>query len=101
MSYIVTVSGILKGNDEKASKKLHDATAAQAQALGKSLGNVSHHAYLNAENPRQFFDVDVWDDNIDGLKKFFSNPDMAKVMGELFEGPPEIHIYIDKDWYRW
>ncbi len=100
MSYIVTVHGMLKGKNEKASKELHDATAAQAKILGKSLGNVSHHAYLNPENPKEFFDVDQWDDNLEGLKKF-SDPGMAKVMGELFEAPPEIHIYADKDWLHW
>jgi hypothetical protein len=101
MGYIVTVRAALKGNNENASKKLHDDTAAQARVLGKSLGNVSHHPYLSLENPREFFDVDVWDDNLDGLKKFFSDPSMAKVMGELFESRPDINIYADNGWLRW
>jgi quinol monooxygenase YgiN len=101
MEYVVTVRGILKEKDENASKKLHDATAAQARVLGKKLGNIGHRPYLNLENPREFFDVDVWDDNLDGLKKFFSDPSMAKVMGELFESRPEITVYSDKGWLRW
>lgn len=101
MSYIVTVRGKLKGKDEKASKQLHDATAAQARVIGKSLGNISHHPYLNPENPKEFFDVDVWDNNLEGLKKFFSDPGMAKVMGDLFEERPEINVYTDKGWLRW
>lgn len=101
MSYIVTVHGMLKGKDEKASKQLHDTSAAQARTIGKPLGNISHHSYLNPENPKEFFDIDALDDNIEGLKKFFSDPGMAKVMGELFEAPPDIDIYVDKDWLRW
>ena len=101
MSYIVTVHGMLKGNDEQASKKVHDATAAQARIMGKPAGNVAHQPYLNPENPREFFDVDVWNDNLDGLKKFFSDPAMAQVMGQLFEAPPEIKIFVDKGWLRW
>ncbi len=101
MPYIVTVHGMLKGNDEQASKKIHDATAAQAKTLGKTHGNVGHQPYLNPDNPREFFDVDVWNDNLEGLKKFFSDPGMAKVMGELFEGMPEIRIWTDKGWLRW
>ncbi len=101
MSYIVTVHGMLKGKDEKASKQLHDNAAAQARAIGKSLGNISHHAYLNPDNPKEFFDIDRWDDNLEGLKKFFSDPGMAKAMGELFEAPPEIRIYEDKGWLEW
>ncbi len=100
MSYIVTVHGMLKGNDEQASKKVHDATAAQAKVLGKSMGNVAHQPYLNPDNPREFFDVDVWNDDLAGLKKF-NDPGMAKVMGELFEGMPEIKVWTDKGWLRW
>ena len=49
----------------------------------------------------EFFDVDVWNDDLAGLKKFFSDPGMAKVFGELFEGMPEIKVFTDKGWYRW
>ncbi len=101
MSYIVTVHGTLKGSDEQASKKMHDSTAAEARKLGKPLGNIAHQPYLNPENPREFFDVDVWDDNLDGLKKFFGDPGFAKVMSELFEGMPEIRVWTDKGWLRW
>ena len=101
MSYIVTVHGTLKGNDEQASKKAHDATAALAQPLGKAAGNQHHQPYLNPENPREFFDVDVWNDDLAGLKKFFGDPAMAKAFGELFEGMPEIKVFTDKGWYRW
>ncbi len=101
MSYIVTVHGMLKGNDPEASKKMHDATAAQAKILGAANGNQHHQPYLNPENPREFFDVDVWNEDLAGLKKFFSDPGMAKVMGELFEGMPEIRVWTDKGWLRW
>ncbi len=101
MGYIVTVRGILKGTDEQASKQAHDATAAQAQAVGKSFGNLHHQPYLSVDNPREFFDVDVWNDDLEGLRKFFGDPGMAKVLGELFDGMPEIRVYTDKGWLRW
>ncbi len=101
MSYIVTVHGMLKGNDEQASKKVHDATAAQAKVLGRQMGNLAHQPYLNPDNPREFFDVDIWNEDLEGLKKFFGDPGMAKVMGELFEGMPEIRVWTDKGWLRW
>ncbi len=75
-------TGLLKGNDENASKKIHDMTAAQAEPLGKTFGNQHHQPYLNPENPREFFDVDVWNDDLEGLKKFFSDPNMAQVMSQ-------------------
>ncbi len=101
MSYIVTVHGMLKAADEQAAKKVHDATAAQAKAAGQALGNLHHQPYLNPDNPREFFDVDVWNDDLEGLQKFFGDPGLAKAMGELFEAMPEIRIYTDKGWLRW
>ena len=101
MSYIMTVRGTLKGNDENASKKLHDTLAAQAKPLGASFGNVHHSPYLNPENPREFFDVDVWNDDLAGLKKFLADPNMAQVFGQMFEGMPEVKIYADKGWVKW
>ncbi len=80
---------------------MHDATAAQARVLGKAAGNLAHQPYLNPDNPREFFDVDVRNDDLAGLKKFFGDPGMAKVMGELFDGMPEIRVWTDKGRLRW
>jgi quinol monooxygenase YgiN len=101
MGFIVTVRGTLKSADEQAARKAHDSAAGQVRTLGKTLGNLHHQPYLNPENPREFFDVDVWNDDQAGLKKFFSDPGMAKAMGELFEGMPEIKVFEDKGWLSW
>ncbi len=98
MKYIVTVRGKLK--DAKDIQKLHDEGARRAQPLGKSLGNISHQPYLDAQNPRDFFDIDVWE-NLEGLEKFFADPQMAEEFGKLFEARPEVTVYTDAGWYRW
>jgi quinol monooxygenase YgiN len=98
MKVIATVRGKLK--DVKDIQRLHDETARQAQPIGKSLGNISHHPYLNAQNPREFFDVDVWE-NKEGMEQFFNDPKMGEVFGTLFEERPEINFYTDAGWYRW
>ena len=101
MAYMLTVHGMLKGNDENASKKVHDAMAAQARELGKSLGNQHHQPYLNPENSREFFDVDFWNDDLAGLKKFISDPNMAQVFSQLFDGMPEVKVWTEKGWLKW
>lgn len=101
MSYIVTVHGALKSADEQTAKKVHDLTAAQARPVGGSMGNVHHQPYLNPENTREFFDIDVWNEDLAGLKKFFSDPGLGKAMSELFEGMPEIKVFEDRGWLRW
>ncbi len=100
MQYIVTVRGTLKGSDENASKKLHDETSKVAETISKPLGNISHHPYLNTQNPREFFDIDVWE-SLEGIQKFFGDPKMGEVMSQLFEGRPEVTVYADKGWHRW
>ena len=99
MSYIVTVHGTLKA-DPKELQAIHDAGAKVAEPIAKSMGNISHHPYLNPQNPREFFDVDVWE-SLEGLQKFFADPSMAAEFGKLFEARPEITIYEDKGWHRW
>lgn len=99
MKYIVSVHGTLKA-DPQELKKIHDSDAAEAEPIAKALGNVSHNPYLNPQNPREFFDIDVWD-NMEGLQKFFNDPVMGEKFAKLFESRPEVSIYEDKGWYHW
>jgi len=48
---------------------------------------------------------DVHPDNptvtLAAAQEFFGDPNLAQVMSQLFEAPPEIRIWTDKGWYRW
>ncbi len=96
MRYVVTVRGMLKG-DVKEAQKNHDATIAKLSPLSKSMGNLSHHTHLNPQNGREFFSVDVWD-NLEGIQKLYSDPNLAVEFGKLFEGQPEVTIWADSGW---
>jgi len=99
MRYIVTVRAMLKG-DEKEAQKVHDATVAKVSPLGKSMGSTSHQAYLNTQNRKEFLAIDVWD-NLEGIQKLYSDPNLATEFGKLFEGQPEVTVWVDSEWMHY
>ena len=100
MRYIVTVRGRLKSADEKASQAAHDATVKQVSPLGKSMGGTGHQAYLNPQNRQEFLAIDFWD-NLEGIQKLYSDPNLATEFGKLFEGQPEVVVWADSGWFQY
>lgn len=95
MRYIVTVRGMLK--DPANAQKVHDTTVGAVSPLGKTMGNTGHQAYLNTQNPKEFFAADTWD-NLEGIQKLYSDPNLATEFGKLFEGQPEVTIWGESGW---
>jgi len=98
MRYVVTVRGMLKG-DGKQAQKTHDATIDKVSPMSKTMGNISHHTYLNTQNGKEFFAIDVWD-NLEGIQKLYSDPNLAAEFGKLFEGQPEVSVWADTGWQQ-
>src|SRR5262245_10030042 len=73
MKLVVVVRGTLKSTDEKESMAVHNATIQMVGPMGRSMGNVSHRAYLNPQNRREFLAIDVWD-NMEGPQKLLQDP---------------------------
>ncbi len=100
MRYIAVVRGRLRAEDEQQSKSVHNATVDMVGPMGRSMGNVSHKAYLNAQDRRQFLAIDTWD-NLENMQQLFNDPRLAEEFGKLFEGMPEVTIYAETDWTSW
>ena len=98
MRYVVTVRGMLKGYGKQAQKN-HDATIAKVSPMSKPMGNTSHQTYLNTQNGKEFFAIDVWD-NLEGIQKLYSDPNLAAEFGKLFEGQPEVTVWADTGWMQ-
>jgi quinol monooxygenase YgiN len=94
MKYITLVRAKLKGDHPQAA---HDATVAQLSAMTRPMGATGHQACLNPQDPKQFLAVDTWN-NLEGLQKFMSNPDVAAAFGQLFDGMPDISIWGESGW---
>jgi hypothetical protein len=89
---------MLKG-DGKQAQKNHDATIAKVSPMSKTMGNTSHQTYLNTQNGKEFFAIDVWD-NLEGIQKLYSDPNLAAEFGKLFEGQPEVTVWADTGWMQ-
>jgi quinol monooxygenase YgiN len=98
MKYIVTVRGNLKGSVEQANKA-HDEIVAKVSPMGRSMGNTSHQTYLNVENDNEFFAIDAWD-NLEGIQKLYSDPNLATEFAKMFEGQPEVTVWGESGWYQ-
>jgi hypothetical protein len=98
MRYIVTVKGNLKGSAEQA-RKAHDEIVAKVSPMGRPLGNTSHQPYLNAQKPNEFFAVDFWD-NMEGIQKLYSDPNLGAEFAKMFEGQPEVTVWSDSGWFQ-
>ncbi len=98
MRYIVTVRGMLKG-DEKQAQKAHDDTVRKISPQGQTMGNTSHHAYLNTQNRKEFLAMDVWN-NLEAIQKLYSDPNLGAEFAKLFEGQPEVTVWADSGWFE-
>ena len=96
MKYVVTVRGRLKGSQSEA-QKVHDSTISKVSATGRSLGSTAHIAYLNPEDEKDFLAVDFWN-NMEGIQKMYSDPNLAEEFGKLFDGEPEVVIWANSGW---
>lgn len=98
MRYIVTVRGNLKGGSQEAHKA-HDEIVAKVSPMGKSMGNTSHQAYLNVQNENEFIAIDYWD-NLEGIQKLYSDPQLGEEFARMFDGQPEVTIWADSGWFQ-
>ncbi len=98
MRYIVVVRGKLKGSAAEAGKA-HDEIVSKVSPMGKSMGNTSHQAYLNVQDGGEFLAIDFWD-NMEGIQKLYSDPNLATEFARMFEGQPEVTIWADSGWLQ-
>jgi quinol monooxygenase YgiN len=98
--FVVTVQGKLKISDPVQAKPVHDQIAEGGRATAQSLGDTTHIVYLSLQDPSQFMAIDVWT-NADGMQQFFSDPNVQKAFGSLFDGPPVVNIWKTTDWAQY
>ena len=96
MKYIVTVRGNLKG-DRAQAEAVHNATIAQVSPQAKEMGSTGHQTFLNPENEKDFLAVDFWN-NMEGIQKLYSDPNLAEEFGKLFDGEPEVVVWANSGW---
>jgi len=98
--WFVTVEGRLAKGAEGANRDAHDAVAGGFEAQAAAAGDVAHLPHLAVDDPRAFFNIDVWGSE-QGMLQTFGDPAFQAEFLALFEGPPTVRIYHSTDWHQW
>ncbi len=87
--YLLTIEGTLAPKTVADAQALHNQTAGapESVAAAKALGDLSHMIYLPtqpaASGAGELLFMDQWN-SIDGLNKFFANPQVQAQAGQIF-----------------
>jgi quinol monooxygenase YgiN len=95
----VTVRARLRG-DQEAARQLHDQVTGATREMALAAGDISHRVFLNPADPKDFLGIDEWR-SAEAVGAFASSPQIAEFFGNLFEGQPEVTVWVSSGWNEW
>jgi quinol monooxygenase YgiN len=99
MAVTVTIQGRLKGGTAEM-KQLHDEVTGATKEMAKAAGDISHKVFLNPQDERDFLGIDEWQ-SAEQVQAFSSDPRIQDFFARLFEGQPQVKLWVDSDWNQW
>ena len=95
----VMIRARLKG-DRTAAQRLHDEVTAGTREQALAAGDISHRVFLDPSDPMAFLGIDVWR-SADALAAFAGSPQIQEFFAQLFDGEPEVTVWVPSDWNEW
>ena len=95
----VVVRARLRGGPA-AAKHLHDEVTGATRDMAQAAGDISHRIFLSLSDPEAFLGIDEWK-SAEAAMAFAGNPQITDFFGRLFEGQPEITMWVSSDWNQW
>jgi len=99
MAVTITIRARLAA-DAQSIQKIHDEVTGATKEMARQAGDISHVVYLDAQDPRQFLGIDTWQ-SAEQAQVFAGSPQIQEFFGRMFEGEPEVRIWIDPGWNKW
>jgi quinol monooxygenase YgiN len=99
LSAITKVQGRLATSDQQAAMEHHNRIVDALIPRTRELGGTGHHVYANVADPMQFLAIDDWD-SVESLSKFLSDPSVQAEIGGMFDGPPDVSIWVPREGWR-
>ena len=99
MAVTITIRAHLAA-DAQSIQKIHDEVTGATKEMARQAGDISHAVYLDAQDPRQFLGIDTWQ-SAEQAQAFAGSPQIQEFFGRMFEGEPEVRIWIDPGWNKW
>ena len=95
----VVIRARLRG-DQRAARALHDQVTAATRDAALAAGDISHRVFLDPTDPQAFLGIDEWR-SAEAVGAFSADPRIAEFFGQLFDGPPEVTVWVTSGWNEW
>ena len=95
----VTIRARLRG-DPVAARQLHDQVTAATREQALAAGDLSHRVFLNPADPADFLGIDEWR-SAEAVQAFASSPQIRDFFGQLFDGQPDVTVWVPSGWNEW
>ena len=95
----VVIRARLKG-DPASARQLHDQVTAATREQALAAGDISHRVFLNPADPADFLGIDEWR-SAQAVGAFAGSPQITEFFGQLFDGPPEVTVWVSSGWNEW
>ena len=99
MAVTITVRAHLK-DDPEAIQRIHDQVTSATKDMARQAGDLTHAVYLSASDPREFLGIDTWE-SAEQAQAFAGSPQIQEFFGQMFQGMPEVTIWVDPGWNQW
>jgi quinol monooxygenase YgiN len=95
----VVIRARLKGSVGSAHA-LHDQVTGATREMAQDAGDLSHRTFLNPADPMEFLGIDEWR-SAEAVQAFASSPQIVEFFGGLFDGQPEVTVWVSSGWNEW
>jgi len=95
----VIIRARLRGGAATA-RQLHDQVTGATRAQALAAGDISHRTFLNPADPNEFLGIDEWQ-SAEAVQAFSSNPQIVDFFGRLFDGQPDVTVWVSSGWNEW
>jgi quinol monooxygenase YgiN len=95
----VVIRARLKG-DRAAAQQLHDQVTGATREQALAAGDISHRVFLNPADPKDFLGIDEWQ-SAEAVSAFAGSPQITEFFGQLFEGQPDVTVWVSSGWNEW
>ena len=96
----VTVVVRARLRDVATAQDLHDRVTGATRDMAQAAGDLTHRVYLNPADPSDFLGIDTWR-SAEAVGAFASSPQITEFFGQLFDGPPEVTVWVPSGWNEW
>ena len=99
MAVTITIRARLKGEPESI-QKIHDQVTGATKDMARQAGDLTHVVYLNAMDRHDFLGIDTWQ-SAEQAQAFAGSPQIQEFFGQMFEGEPEVKVWVESGWNKW